>query len=271
MIFILVISTYLFTVLSSDLRKLVIDRKDSTSILIHYINDIELFSQKRKRISIVNKGFSLMVEQLKNKSFTNVYQDNIIQIYSNADTARFSENIVNSTFVIKELDLYNYSNNIRHILTRIVLQPNEELAKVINSYNLSNCIGIQVRMGGKTASAKERVSFLKRDVLDKHLTRINQDYNKREIIFLSTDSESLINYIKRMLSNHKTIVSSEFPIWHSGINEFSHNKHMKGLKRAIVDAHITSQCNPIYTTLYSSFVELIVYLSQNHLKIIMKW
>ena len=140
---------------------------------------------------------------------------------------------------------------------------------MINSYNLPNCIGIQVRMGGKTASAKENVSFLKRDVLEDYVKKINRD-NRNKTIFLSTDSESLIKDIKRMLSNHITIVSNEYPIWHSGINEFSHQKHLDGLKRAIVDAHIISQCNPIYTTYYSSFGELIIYLSQNHKNIIMK-
>ena len=72
-----------------------------------------------------------MVKELKNKSFTEVYKDNIIQIYSNADITRFSDTIDNSTQIFKELNLYYYSNNIRHILSRIVLKPNEELTKVI--------------------------------------------------------------------------------------------------------------------------------------------
>jgi len=138
------------------------------------------------------------------------------------------------------------------------------------SYNLSNCIGIQVRMGGKTASAKEYVSFMKKEVLYEYLSRINIDHNNNETIFLSTDSELLIEDVKQKLSKHKTIVSHEYPIWHSGINEFSRNKHMDGLKRAIVDAYLASQCNPIYITFYSSFGELIVYLSLNHKKIVMK-
>ena len=72
-----------------------------------------------------------MVKELNNKSFTDVYQDYIIQIYSNADITRFSDNIDNSTQIFKELNLFYYSNDIRHILSRIVLKPNEELTKDI--------------------------------------------------------------------------------------------------------------------------------------------
>ena len=110
--------------------------------------------------------------------------------------------------------------------------------------------------------AKEHIEFLAIPSLQKYMENINKVYNNKTI-YLSTDSEILIDDIKKQLRNNVVITSNDYKIGHSGINRFSNGSHIIGVKRAIVDAIVASQCNPLYVTLNSTFGKMISFLSNN--------
>ena len=228
---------------------------------------IALFhSNNSIRVSIVNDEYPRIANTLRNTTFDKKYPNSVVIIYSNEYIANFASAIPNASKVFKELQLTRYSNKIYYVLYRLLLQPINEIKERVLKYSLSDCIGIQVRMGGKLAN--ERVEFLNKPSLYRYLNRINKD-NINKTIYLSTDSELVINDIKEQLSNNKVIVANDYKIGHSGINSFSNGDHLIGVKRALVDVFLASQCNPIYITKNSTFGDIIHYLSNYSKTIVM--
>lgn len=168
--------------------------------------------------------------------------------------------------IIKEAGLMSFYNDHHFLLSQLILQPNKELKSVIDrletQYNLTQCVGIQLRMGGRTATTKEGAVFLKWKTVEKVLKGINTKYDNRTI-FLTTDSPSLVPKIKSLLKNHPIAMTDAYEVGHTCRYFDNTSKHIQYLKRAIVDALMASKCNPLYTTNGSSYSRLIYWLSNN--------
>lgn len=167
--------------------------------------------------------------------------------------------------ILKEVGLFSLRNDPHFLLSQLLLQPNKELKSVIerlqNNCNLTHCVGIHLRMGGKIANSHDR-RFLKVKTVEKVLKEINMKYDNRTI-FLSTDSPNLVPRIKTLLKNHPVATTDVYEVGHSRRYTYNTTKYYQFLKRAIVDAWTTSRCDPLYTTYYSSYSILIYWLSNN--------
>ena len=167
---------------------------------------------------------------------------------------------------LKDLGLLVYSNDVHFLLSRLLLQPSQEImSSILSSLNnkdndFSNCISLQIRMGGNMAASKERTIFLKVDTVIKGMQNISAEYTHYEHVYLSTDSLQIIPIIKSHIGNHSIIQSTDFSIGHSASK--LHNEGMlDGMKRGLCDIILASHCKPIYRTYYSSFGRMIYWLS----------
>lgn len=167
--------------------------------------------------------------------------------------------------ILKEVGLFSLHNDPHFLLSQLLLQRNKELKSAIerlqNKYNLTHCVGIQLRMGGKITNSHDR-RFLKVNTVEKVLKDINRKYDNR-VIFLSTDSPHLLPKFKTLLKNHPVATTDVYEVGHSRHHIYNTTKYYQFLKRAIVDAWTTSRCDPLYTTYYSSYSILIYWLSNN--------
>lgn len=199
-----------------------------------------------------------------NTTFTVAYPQDVVIINSFHDTMQLSSTLPGSSEVFQSLELYTYSQDVRHMLSRILLQPSNQLISSITNtlahYDLRNSIAIQIRTGGSTANSKERGKFLPIPKMTEYLQKINTAFSHNETIYLSTDSSSLVPSIKQLLSNHQVIQSSAFRIGHSRRQS---KGYLEGMKRAVVDLVLSSHCKSIYTTMGSSYGNLIQKLSLN--------
>ena len=169
---------------------------------------------------------------------------------------------------LKDLGLLTYSNDVHFLLSRLLLQPSQDiLSSILSSLNdknndFSNCIGLQIRMGGKMTNAKADKEFLKVDTVIKGMKNISVEYTHNEHIYLSTDSLKIIPIIKSHIGNHSIIQSNAFSIGHSSTYHNS-KKKVEAMKRGLCDIILASHCKPLYRTYYSSFGRMIYWLSTN--------
>ena len=142
------------------------------------------------------------------------------------------------------------------------MQPSNEIQSevlsILQNSDMKHCIGVQMRTGGKLANKSEKHKFLSENRVKKVARTINEKYKNNEAIYLSTDSNKVIDIVRSLMNNHKVITSNQFSIGHSSLS-----KHNQGLKRAIVDMIVTSHCQPLYITYWSTFGMAINYLSYN--------
>lgn len=205
-------------------------------------------------------------------SFTSVYPQNVIIFYGIFDTTSiYAETIPGYQTTFQSVGLYSYSRDIRRMLSRLLFQPSKELQdsimKTLKANDFSNCISIQLRMGGKVAESED-MPFLPMNKMIEYVKEINAKYTHNESVYLTTDSPSVIPTVQKLLSNHRIIQNNDFRISHSALNR---KNHRDGMKRAIVDAILASHCNPIYRTLISSYGQLIENLSFNSRDVLLRY
>lgn len=202
------------------------------------------------------------MQLIPSKTFNEIFPEKNIIIYCNQDTSIFLPSIVNANRNLKMIGLFDIGNNYHFLLYRLVIQPsnkiNSEILSILHNPDMKHCIGVQMRTGGELADKWEKHKFLSKARVNEYARSINEKYKNNEAIYLSTDSNKVINIVKKRMKNHKVITSTQFSIGHSSLS-----KHNQGLKRAIVDMIVTSHCQPLYVTYGSSFGIAINFLSYN--------
>ena len=199
-------------------------------------------------------------KQFKSKSFDELFPEQTIVFYAYIDWVYSITDIPMYKQKLKDLGLLTYSNDVHFLLSRLLLQPSQEIISSILSSlsdkdnDFSNCISLQIRMGGNMAASKERTEFLKVDTVVKGMKKISAEYTHNEPVYLSTDSLQIIPIIKSHIGNHSIIQSNAFSIGHSA-------SRLDGMKRGLCDIILASHCKPLYRTYYSSFGRMIYWLS----------
>ena len=165
-------------------------------------------------------------------------------------------------------------HEIRYILFRLLLNPDNELCELINKYthsfSSSYIIGLQLRVGGKmrnrvdhvfkdTQSVKHIVDSLK-ELIDREKSRQNVT------VFISTDSDTRLEYIKNYLAPTPVVYVKEYMIGHSASRHALQNytEWIASTKRAIVDMMILKDCDYLITSWASSFGETVRDLQQSY-------
>ena len=94
-------------------------------------------------------------KQFKSKSFEDLFPEQTIVFYAYIDWVYSIADIPEYRQKLKDLGLLTYSNDVHFLLSRLLLQPSQEImSSILSSLNnkdndFSNCIGLQIRMGGK--------------------------------------------------------------------------------------------------------------------------
>lgn len=164
------------------------------------------------------------------------------------------------------MGLYFYGKNPRAILSRLFLQPADDIKdtifQVLEKNDFAQCVGLQLRMGGSVANTKEYKSFLSYHNIHKLIQQIDvleRDHFK--LLFLTTDASNLIQ--KELKQINMTIIESNaFSVCHSSIH-FRNSNYKNCLKRAVVDSILMSHCDHMYVTYGSSYGRLCSWLSYN--------
>ena len=89
---------------------------------------------------------------------------------------------------------------------------------IFQNTNLKKCIGVQMRTGGSLANTREIHQFLTEDLVIRYAKEINNQYTNNEPIYLSTDSDKVIEIVKMQMTNHTVITTDLFPISHSSLS-----------------------------------------------------
>lgn len=213
-------------------------------------------SLKAKFYDLTHDTYMRLAE---NTTFDELFPEKNLIFYSNQDISTLLRSIPNAYQKLRDMGLLQIGNNYHFLLYRLVLQPSDKLRSAIFSIlqkpEMKQCIGIQVRTGN-LANKKEEVVFLTEFRIKRYIRRINKMYTGNETVYLSSDSDYAIQLVNQQLKNHTVITNSHFPISHSSLSE-----NNQGLERALIDAIVSSHCNPIYITQWSTFGMLIRYLS----------
>lgn len=220
-----------------------------------------MVSFKAKRYDLKNDKLNTYVKLARNKAFDEIFPEKNLIFYSNLDLSQLLRSIPDAYQKLKEMGLFQVGNDYHFLLYRLVLQPSDRLRSAILSIlqkpEMKQCIGMQIRTGGNLANLKEKVRFLTEPRVHWYAVHINEKYTGKETIYLSSDSDNAIQLVKLRMTNHTVITSNQFPISHSSLG----NKKNKGLKRALIDMIVSSHCNPIHITQWSTFGQAIRYLS----------
>lgn len=197
-------------------------------------------------------------------SFTIAYPQQYVVLYSNQDTVFLAYSMPNAHDLFNSLKLLQINRDVRYMLTRLVVQPSARITSsiltMLNTYkdDLKRCVTLQIRMGGEEAAFQERAQFLKVKSIKKQMKLLNVYLKKNETMYITSDSYKILASTGYFFTNHKVVTSKDFKITHSGdINK----EYKEGMKRAIADAVVASHCNTIYITPWSSYGELIQYMS----------
>lgn len=107
------------------------------------------------------------------------------------------------------------------------------------------------------------------ETVEEALQGINMKYDNRPI-FLSTDSPTMVPRVRDLLKSHVVVTADAYEVGHTRDQSGTGHKHQQYLKRAIVDALIASQCNPLYTTYDSSYGKMIYWLSNKSIRYLIR-
>lgn len=164
------------------------------------------------------------------------------------------------------MGLYFYGNNTRAILARLFLQPADDIKdtifQVLAKDDFSQCVGLQLRMGGNVSNTVEYKSFLSQQSIRNIIQQIDvleRDHFK--LLFLTTDATNRIQRELKLL-HMKIIESNVYSVCHSS-TFFRNKEYLSCLKRAIIDSILISHCDHMYVTYGSSYGRLCSWLSYN--------
>ena len=217
---------------------------------------------------ITNSVVSRFMKQVHKNNIDEYFPTEVVVVHTYKDWTYRIADIPMYKQKLKDLGLLTYSNDVHFLLSRLLLQPSQEImSSILYSLNdknndFSKCIGLQIRMGGKMTAAKADKEFLKVDTVVKGMKNISVEYTHNESVYLSTDSLQIIPIIKSHIGNHSIIQSNSFTIGHSSTYH-NNRKKTEAMKRGLCDIILASHCKPLYRTYYSSFGRMIFWLSTN--------
>ena len=147
-----------------------------------------------------------------------------------------------------------------HILFRLMVNPSKSFRKIIldestRMFQKRPVLGVQIRAAGLLADAKESVSFIYEEALEKVpsiiLDTIRQFNFDKTIqgIYLSTDSKIVENFLQEILG-------TDFPILKTDMYKRGHSTGSPKedvVKRALLDVYMLAECDGLLTTQGSGF------------------
>lgn len=153
---------------------------------------------------------------------------------------------------------------MRKRLTRFMFCPNEkltnEIKRIVQSVGKRRLIGFQIRTGGTVANSNEKKAFIVEEKLPQIALNIKKLINPSVVVYLSTDSNFVVDYMKKFTGNQIMYMDS-FTRGHSAPSKNSKttNESMEG---AICDLGVLSFSSIVYYTQYSSYGQFAYYLSR---------
>lgn len=162
---------------------------------------------------------------------------------------------------------------IHNVLYRLLVNPSFELCTVVNQYTTRfthfYSIGVQIRMGGHLSNLND-ATFMNMNRVDRVIEEVKGMIVGQgpSIVFVSTDSPSVLDYLQTKLSDVVRIQHlKEYQIGHSAtITGKNGNSQLweEATKRAIVDLMILKECDRLIVTRDSSFGDLAIALQQSY-------
>ena len=149
----------------------------------------------------------------------------------------------------------------RRMIFRTLLRPNKEVRNAIRERNSVVhqrlfSIGVHIRTGGLLANDCESTSMIDRKTLETVPHRIEDlrerltDKPKDVVVFVSSDSDRAIAYLKRHLHpDYRIVTSSKYARGHTTSNRASTDK----VKGALLDVFVLADCDALLTTKGSGF------------------
>ena len=149
----------------------------------------------------------------------------------------------------------------RRMILRTLLRPNKEVRNAIRDMNgivhqRIFSIGVHIRTGGLLANDCEGVSMIDNKTLETVPNRIDAlrerltDKPKDVVVFVSSDSDRAIAYLKRHLHpDYRIVTSSKYARGHTTNARISTDK----VKGALLDVFVLSDCDALLTTKGSGF------------------
>ena len=149
----------------------------------------------------------------------------------------------------------------RRMILRTLLRPNKEVRNAIREMNsvihqrrLS--IGVHIRTGGLLANDCEGTSMIDNKTLETVPIRIDAlrrrltEKPKDVVVFVSSDSDKAIAYLKRHLHpDYHIVASSKYARGHTTSNRVPTDK----VKGALLDVFVLADCDALLTTKGSGF------------------
>ena len=149
----------------------------------------------------------------------------------------------------------------RRMILRTLLRPNKEVRNAIREINSVVhqrlfSIGVHIRTGGLLANDCEGMSMIDNKTLETVPIRIDAlrrrltDKPKDVVVFVSSDSDRAIAYLKRHLHpDYRIVASSKYARGHTTSNRVPTDK----VKGALLDMFVLADCDALLTTKRSGF------------------
>ena len=149
----------------------------------------------------------------------------------------------------------------RRMILRTLLRPNKEVRNAIREMNSIVhqrlfSIGVHIRTGGLLANDCEGMSMIDRKTLETVPNRIDAlrrrltDKPNDVVVFVSSDSDEAIAYLKRHLHpDYRIVTSSKYARGHTTNSKISTDK----VKGALLDVFVLADCDALLTTKGSGF------------------
>ena len=169
----------------------------------------------------------------------------------------YSYNVINLLMENKILLSSQDMNDYMKMIMRILLNPSREIQRYIrlfqkNNYRGKKCIvGVQVRTGGCFGNNQEKMEMMSKDEiisLPKFVkTTIQREYCPKPVIFLSTDSDRVENYIRKEMKEY-SIYTTDLKKAHSG-----GKATLEIVKGALTDLYLLADSDILITNTESGF------------------
>ena len=149
----------------------------------------------------------------------------------------------------------------RRMILKTLLRPNKEVRNAIREMNSVVhqrlfSIGVHIRTGGLLANDCEGMSMIDRKTLETVPDRIDAlckrftEKPKDVVVFVSSDSDKAIAYLKRHLHpDYRIVTSTQYTRGHTTNARITTDK----VKGALLDVFVLADCDALLTTKGSGF------------------
>ena len=162
----------------------------------------------------------------------------------------------------------------RRMILRALLRPNEEVQNAIREMNSVVhqrlfSIGVHIRTGGLLANDCEGMSMIDRKMLETVPNRIDAlrerltKNPKDVVVFVSSDSDRAIVYLKRHLHpDYRIVTSSKYTRGRTTSARAAADK----VKGALLDVFVLADCDALLTTRGSGFSMIVSEMSSSSVR-----